>query len=76
MTEIQCIYKDNCSDEPGLCEACVNNKGKRSHYVPDTVPYTPYVPYVPYIPYPTTPTYPWYPYNPWIVTYSNNANKG
>jgi len=32
--KLKCIYKDKCTELGHACKTCLNNKGKKSYYVP------------------------------------------
>ncbi len=67
MEEVKCIFKECCSEEVSKCQTCANNKGKKSHYIPEVEPYTPY--------YPIYPIYPVYPYYLPTITYTTGDTK-
>ena len=42
--EVDCIFKDKCTDYPERCDSCShNNNNKRSYYSPDYYPWWPIV---------------------------------
>jgi len=69
--EIECPFKDKCTDRPNKCPNCGHNTGKRSHYKPPEPYYTPpnepcWWPYPIWPPEGTTWLHPYYRKRNWI----------
>ena len=71
--DVECPYKDRCSDFPNKCDDCVHNTGKKSYYEKKKeYPWQPYpIAPSPYKPPTWPPCKPYY----WILATDNTGAR-